>query len=50
MGLELTLGCPECCMGLGMHAELANKGEYLQCGANPGHKFKMDEEGFLKSV
>ncbi|MBD3210656.1 hypothetical protein GF318_04720 [Candidatus Micrarchaeota archaeon] len=45
-----TMGCPECSMGFGMHSPLRDRGDHYQCTANPQHKFKLGQDGFLKSV
>jgi hypothetical protein len=45
-----VLGCPECSMSFGMHSPIQENGEHLQCSANPGHRFRKGEDGFLKSI
>jgi hypothetical protein len=45
---EFMLGCPECYMSNGMNAVVSKCNDEFRCTANPSHKFKMGEDGFLK--
>ena len=37
-------------MSYGMSSILAKKDKEFMCSANPAHKFRMDSDGFLKSL
>lgn len=50
MESEYIMGCPECSMSFGMHSPVQKTGDCFQCRANPMHKYKIGEDGFLKSV
>lgn len=50
MESEYKMGCPECSMAFGMQSTIQKVGEHFQCRADPLHKFKLDENGFLKSI
>ena len=50
MESEYIMGCPECSMSAGMQSPVTKTGEHFQCRANPMHKYKLGEDGFLKSV
>jgi len=45
---ELIRGCPECSMAFGMSSAVCKNKDEFQCAANPTHKFKLGEDGFLK--
>jgi hypothetical protein len=47
---EYQMGCPECSMSFGMNSVLCKGDEGFKCSANPEHKFKLDENGFLRSL
>lgn len=47
---EYMRGCPECCMSFGMNSTLLKAEEGLRCVTNPLHKFKVGNDGFLKSL
>jgi len=49
MANEFLRGCPECSMSKGMNSPLARVEGTFQCRVNPAHKFREDENGFLKS-
>ena len=47
---EYMKGCPECSMSFGFNAPVMKAEEGFRCSANPMHKFKLDQNGFLKSL
>jgi len=50
MESNYIMGCPECSMAFGMQSPIHKVGEHFQCRADPLHKFKIGEDGFLKSI
>lgn len=46
---EYVMVCPECRMSFSMNAVLSKAENGYLCTSNPQHKFKMGDDGFLKS-
>lgn len=46
---EYVMVCPECRMSYSMNSVLSKADNSYTCPANPSHKFKMGDDGFLKS-
>ncbi len=47
---EFMRGCPECYMAFSMISVVNKFDQEYRCAANPAHKFKLGEDGFLKSL
>lgn len=47
---QYVMGCPECFMAFAMNSQVHKVGEHFQCRSNAAHKFRLGEDGFLKSV
>ena len=47
---EFQKGCPECYMSYGMNCTVSKVDQEFRCTSNPAHKFKLGEDGFLKSL
>jgi len=47
---EYTLICPTCRMSSSMNYQLSKKEDVFFCPKNPEHKFRLGNDGFLKSV
>ncbi len=47
---EFMRGCPECYMAYGMNCVVSKFEQEFRCTSNPAHKFKLGEDGFLKSL
>ncbi|VVB73787.1 Uncharacterised protein [uncultured archaeon] len=42
--------CPACRVQTGFNQELSRSGDEFVCPSNPEHRFRMGDDGFLKSV
>ena len=47
---ECMKGCPECSMAYGMSSVVTRVNDQFTCTANPAHKFRVGEDGFLKPL
>ncbi|VVC03240.1 Uncharacterised protein [Candidatus Bilamarchaeum dharawalense] len=47
---DFVKGCPECSMSFGMSSALSKADNEFRCTANPAHKFKLGNDGFLQSI
>ncbi len=47
---QYVMGCPECIMSLGINSPVSKTDEHFQCSTNPAHRFRLGEDGFLKSL
>jgi hypothetical protein len=47
---EYVLGCPECSTFRGITSPVSKTEECFQCRNDPLHRFRMDDEGFLRLI
>ena len=50
MNVEDARICTTCLISTGMNCLLSKKDDVFVCTNNPQHRFRMEKDGFLKSV